>query len=115
MASGDDQREQREGRGGVIPIVTRRAQPVGIQMPGDVVDRDQRQAARPGRGLGRIDPNQQRTAQAWALRHGDRVEIIPAQTGRLERGPHHRSQIAQVLAAGDLGHHAAVAGMDPSL
>ena len=47
-----------------------------LDVPGQVVNRDHRNAARPGERLGERDADQQRSDQARPLRHGDRVDVV---------------------------------------
>ena len=76
MAARDDQHQHREaiagtGSGPHGACV----QPVRVDMPFQVVDRQQRQAARKGQPLGCVHADQQAAGQARSMRHGDGVQL----------------------------------------
>ena len=73
-----------------------------------VVDGDERQAARERQRLGIGDANQQRTRQTRAGSHGNGIQIRERDAGLGQCGAHHRNDGAQMLAAGQFGDHSAV-------
>jgi hypothetical protein len=74
----------------------------------DVVDRNQRLFQSPRQRLGKAHPGQQRARQPGAVGHGNGVHVGIAQPRLGQRGTGHRNQIAQMLPAGQLRHHAAI-------
>ena len=77
----------------------------------EVVDRDERQPARPGDGLRGGKADEERADQARALRHGDAVDVLERRVRLGERLADHRRHELEVPPRGDLGHDAAVAGV----
>ena len=75
----------------------------------EMVDGDQRQAGGKGQRLGVGDAHQQRAGKSGAAGDGDGVQVGEGDAGLGERGPDHGDDGAQMLAAGQLRHHAAVA------
>ncbi len=73
-----------------------------------VVDHHERLARGVGQRLGGRDPDQEGPDQPRALGDRDGADVVERQTGRRERLVHDRVDRAQVVARGDLGHHAAV-------
>lgn len=90
-------------------------QQYGVDMAFQVIDGDERLAERPGKGLGVGHADQQSPGKPWAFGHGDGVEIGEVEAGLLHRFSDDRCDIAQVLAGGELGHHATPSGMDVEL
>ena len=86
-------------------------QPVGANVTLDVVHRDQRQPARLGERTTSVQPDHERAGQSRALRRRNVVDALPASAGVGERLAHERDERAQVLARGNLGHHAASRGV----
>ena len=68
-----------------------------------------------GQGLGVGDADEQRAGEAGAGGDGDGVEIGEGDAGLGQRGADDGNDGAQVLAAGQLGHDAAVAGVGGDL
>ena len=96
----------------------------------NVIDADQWLAQRPGKGLGGGDANQERTDQAGAMSDGDgvgdcRLPIADCRMNSIGNRqsaignryglPHHRENVFDVGAAGDLGNHAAIFGVQIDL
>ena len=77
-----------------------------------VVDRGQRQAAPGGQALGRGHAHEQRADQPGPLGDGDEVDVVERDVGRAQRVVDDVVDEREVVAGGDLGHHAAVAVVD---
>jgi hypothetical protein len=77
-----------------------------------VIDRGQRQAARGGQPFGRGHPDQQGADQPGALGDGDQLDVVERHVGAAQRVVDHVVDQRQVMARGDLGHHAAIAIVD---
>ncbi len=75
----------------------------------EVVDRHERQPARPGDGLRRGEADEQRADQARALRHGYAVDVGEGCVGFRERLADHRRHELEVPPRRDLRHDPAVA------
>ncbi len=91
----------------------------GIEMRFEVVDGEEGHVPREGERLGRRHAHQQRTHEAGPVRGRDSVDgadlAVHGPIGKpsLDEGlRHHRHDEIDVGAAGDLGHHAPVAGME---
>ncbi len=78
----------------------------------EVVDGDERLAKAEGEGLGEGDADQQRSGEAGAGGDGDSVEVLIGAIGTLQGLADDRHNGAEVLAAGELGDHSAVVGVD---
>ena len=89
-----------------------RLQVVGGHVAVQVVDRRQREPARGGEGLGGGDADEQRADQARALGDGDQLDVVERGARAGERVVDDGVDQLQVMARGDLGHHAAVAVVD---
>jgi hypothetical protein len=65
--------------------------------------------ARPGsrQALGDADPHQQATCEARTTGDGQEVEIVVADTGAFEGRVQDVREAFEVVAGGELGHHAA--------
>ena len=74
-----------------------------------VVDRRQRQAARPGERLRRGDADEERADKARALRDRDRVDVVERRPRFAERLAHDRDDELEMSPRRDLGHDAAIA------
>src|SRR5438128_3247498 len=83
----------------------------GEDVSGQVTDADDRQFARPGNRLRHVDPDQQAAHQAGTAGHGDRIDLLPAGAGGLERSFDHRDEGLQVRARRDLRNDAAEGGV----
>jgi len=101
MAAGNQQRHER--RLGRIGFQQRRQ-----QVAFHVVHADRRHAQRPGHRPRRRGTHQQRARQTRTGGIGDAAEIGRGQPGLGQGLAHQRQQLAHVVAAGQLGHHAAV-------
>ena len=99
-AAGEEAEERRLD--GIRPEIERRDVPV------EVVDRDQRHAARPRDRLGRREADEQRADESGALRDGDCVHLRQGRVGFYERLPDDRKDELEVVPRGDLGHDAPV-------
>ncbi len=77
-------------------------------MAADVVHRDQRHAQRRGAGLGKVDPHQHRADEAGGIGHGDGVDVLFLDPGRLDGAPGQDGDSLHMAAGGDLRHDAAV-------
>ena len=76
-------------------------------MPLQVVDRDERDSARPRDRLGRREPDEQRADQPRPARDADPREIAELDARLVERGPQDRRDELEVTTRGDLRHDAA--------
>ncbi len=73
-----------------------------------VVDRNERQAAGRGEGLGGLQSAEQRSHEPRPLRDGDGLELIGRHARAAQRIGQHRAHRLHVLAGGELRHHATV-------
>ncbi len=87
----------------------------GVDVPLQVVDGDQRQPLRKGQRLGVGDAHQQRSGQPRPAGHGDGVQVGEGDAGLRQRRADHGNDGAQMLAAGQLRNHSAVAGVGGDL
>ncbi len=92
-----------------------RGEPQCRDVAEQVIDRDERQAARIRERLARREPDEQRPDQPGSLRHRDRVDRIERRTRVGERRLEHRHDELEVAPRGDLGHDAAEAGVEIGL
>ena len=74
----------------------------------EVVDRDERQVARPRDRLGGRDADEQRADEARALRDADAVDVVEPSPASSSASRDHRRDQLEVAPRRDLGHHAAV-------
>ena len=74
----------------------------------EVIHGDQRLAQRLRQHFAVRDADQQRAHQPRTARHRDRVQILQRDSGLLQRFAHHRNDLTQVFARGQLRHHAAI-------
>ena len=81
----------------------------------EVVDRDERQAARPGERLGRGEPHEQRPDQARAGRDGDPIHIVEARARLAVRLSQDREHQLEVAPRRNLRDDSAVASMQVGL
>ncbi len=98
----------------------RRLERVGLEVEGrdvavQVVDRNERQPARPGDRLRRGDADEERADQAGPLRDRDGVEGVEVDSGRVQRLPYDRGDELEMPARGHLGHDPAEARVQLSL
>ena len=84
-------------------------------VPVEVVDRDERQPARPRDRLRRAEPDEQRADQAGPLRHGDPVDVVEGDAGLAERLTDHRRHELEMPPRRNLRNHSAVARMEVGL
>ena len=80
-----------------------------------MVDGDEGQVGGEGKRFGVGDAHQKRSGEARAAGNGDRVEIGQRDAGLAEGGADDRDDGAQMLAAGQLGDHSAIAGVSGNL
>ena len=80
-----------------------------------VVDGDEGDVLREGQGLGVGDADQQRSGEAGAGGDGDGVEVVEGDVGLGEGGADDGDDGAEMLAAGQLGNDAAIAGVGGDL
>ena len=80
-----------------------------MNVPFDVIHRDERKFPRKGERLGVSDAHQQRANQSRTLRHRDRRQVLQARGCFFEGQADRRHDGAQVLPRGEFGNHAAVA------
>ncbi len=92
-----------------------RVQPVGGQMAGQVVHGDERLAGRDREALGGVGADEQRAGEAGTGRDGDRLDIGQRDPRVQQRRLDHGRDVADVLAACDLGEDAAVRGVQHRL
>ena len=90
----------------------RRLERVGLEVERrdvtvQVVDRRERQPARPRERLRRGDADEQRADQPGPARDGDELDVVERRAGVAERLPHDRQDELQVPPRRDLGHDAA--------
>ena len=87
----------------------------GEQMSLQMVDADQRQAGGRGERLRHLHPDQQRADQPRAAGHGDAGQIAQLAAGATERFVRHRQRALQVVARGELRHHAPILRVEGGL
>ncbi len=86
-----------------------------MDMPLQVIHPDQR-LIQPKRQRLRVrNPHQQRPRQPRPLRHSNRIQILKPNARTAHRLTHHRHDVAQMLARGQLRNHAAVVRMQVHL
>ena len=103
--------ERREGESKDLRFGLQLLQQYRVNMPFQMIDGNQRQPLRKGQRLGVRNPHQQRPRQSRPGGYGNRVQI-PQRDPRLrQRRAHHRHNRPQMLPAGQLRHHPAVARM----
>ncbi len=83
-------------------------QPAGEQVAMEVVDGHDGDRARRGERLGGLQAAEQRADEPWPLGDGDLIDGVGLHPGRAQGIRHHRTDRLDVLARGELGHHAAV-------
>ena len=79
-----------------------------MDVPFQMVDRDQRLLQRECQRLCKTDPYEQRAGQARSLRHGERINALVSLVGIFEGLADHRHNRTQMLARGQLWHYSAV-------
>ena len=77
-------------------------------MPVEVVDGDERQAARPRESLRGRQADEERTDQSRALGDGDTIDVLEARVRLRECLADYRRDQLEMAARRDLGHDAAV-------
>ncbi len=78
----------------------------------EVVDAHDRRAVHPGQRLGRRAADEERADEPGPLGHRDAVEIAQPHPGLRERPANDGHDHLEVAARGELGHDAAVGGVD---
>ena len=76
-------------------------------MPLQVTDADQRNIQGIGRGLGVTEADQKSACQTWPLSDGNGSEILPSETGLLERAACHLGNVLDMGSRGEFRHHPA--------
>ena len=76
-----------------------------VDVPFDMVDRDQRQAPRQAQGFCIRQPHQQRPDQPWPHRRRHRRQVLQPRSGTLQGLPHHRDDRPQVFARRQFRNH----------
>ena len=84
-------------------------------VPFEMVDRDERDAARPGHGLRRREADEERTDQARTARDADALDVGHLSTRLGECLADDRADELQVAAGGDLRDDAAVPAVEVGL
>ena len=107
MAAGDEQQEIRKAE----PVGEAWRERVGLEM----IDRDERHAARERDGLPRGDPDDEPADQPGPRRGGDGIDRVPIEAGIGERLGDRCIQHLDMGACGDLRNHAAVVRMEVEL
>ena len=103
-AAGDEAQERRLDDG--IPA---HPQEVRRNVTLQVVDGGERQAANGGDRLRGLDADEQRADEPGPARHRDQLDVVERRAGSAERVVDDRVGELEVVPAGDLGHHTAVA------
>ena len=83
-------------------------QPVGVHVPFEVVDADQRQCPAKREALGDVDADQQRPSQPRPVGDSHRRQVSPVDRRGSQRLPDDRHDAQDVLARGDFGKDAPV-------
>ena len=83
----------------------------GVNVAFEMVHGNQRKTIGEGEGLGVGNANKKRSGQAWAGGDSDGVEIGKRDVRLGKRGANHGNNGAEMFAAGQLRHHAAIARM----
>jgi hypothetical protein len=83
-----------------------------LDVAGEVMDRHERNAVRPGDRLGEGHADEQRAHETRPLRDRDRAEVRPRHGSLRERALHDAANVAQVLAGGQLGDDASPLAVD---
>ena len=111
VSAGDDEGEQRPGRGEGGGMLEQH----GVDVTFEVVDGDEGLGKRGGESLGVADADEQSAGEAGAFRNGDGVELLHVCPGFAKCGIDDGDDGAEVLAGGELGDDAAVRGVDGDL
>ena len=107
VPAGDDQHQRGEG---ILHHMLVHREPVAVDVPFQVVDRQQRQPGRKGQPFGRVDADQQTPRQPRPVRDRQRIEVAHLVHARaVQRLADHRLDGKHMLAAGDFGKDAAKA------
>ena len=80
-----------------------------------MVHADNRDAERMSEAVGGRGADQQRARQARAFRVGNSGELLQATAGLLQQSAGERQQAPDVIAGGELRHHAPIVGVQPRL
>ena len=113
VAAGDDQGEERERDGRFATVAGFHED--GVDVAFEVVDGDEGLAGAEGEGLGVEDADKEGSGEAGAVGDGDGVEVGVLESGFGYGGADDRDDVAEVLAAGELGDDAAVVGVEGDL
>ena len=108
VSAGDDEGEERVGiREGLL-----RVHQHGVDVAFEMVHGDQGLLRGEGEGLRKRDADKQCAGEAGAFGDGNGGEIFIRDARAVHGFAHDRRDGAKVFAAGQLGHHAAVVGVD---
>ncbi len=108
VAPRNDQAECRQSRRGSTAGII---QPVGIDVPFEMVDPDERKVVGISQALRGVDADQQRSCEPRTVCYGDSAELLPANTGLHHSGVNDGNNRLQMLARCNLWHNATVAGV----
>jgi len=109
VSAADDQCEEGQLKGGLLRLP--HLQQHGVDMALQVIHGDERLAQREGERFGIGDADQQRACEAGAFGDGDGVQVGEADSSAGDGLTHDGNDVAQVLARGQLRHHATVDGV----
>jgi hypothetical protein len=107
VASGHHEAEA--GKRGAPPFLN--LQPVGVDMPFQVVYPQKGKVAGQRYGLGHVEPHQQGAGEARADGYRHPVQVLPIKAGSGHGPLQDRNNAEQVLAGGHLWDNAAIPGM----
>jgi hypothetical protein len=113
MAAGDEQAE--DGKNRFLWKIGRVAQPIGVDVRLEVVDRDEGAAECVGHPLCGIHSHNQCTSEPGSLGDGNGVNFFAIDTCLPQRLLDHRDDGRHVAARGKLGHDAAVTFVEVEL
>src|SRR5690349_20092466 len=84
----------------------------GFDVPRKMMDRDERQTRSRCSRFGERHPDEERTDQTRALRHGNGAELTPIRPCVVQRSLDDAANVPNVLPRGQLRHHAATLAMN---
>ena len=109
VASGDDEAEGGEVDWGAFD------EPVGVDVSFEVVDAEEGEVASEGDGFAEAVSDEEGAGEAGAAGGANGLDVIEGGAGFGEGFAHDGGDLAEVFAAGDFGHDAAVAGVEVDL
>ena len=113
MAAGDEQAE--DGKDRFLWQIGCVAQPIGVDVRLEVVDRDERTAERVGHPFGGIHAHDQCTSEPGSLGDGNGVDFLAIDACLPQSLLDHRDDGRHMASRGKLGHDAAVAFVEVEL